>query len=465
MADSDSILQLGIEAARAGDKAEARELFRLVTRENPDNAQGWLWLAGVAENRDEKRAALERVVALEPHNDLAQKGLAAIGGARAASPPPAPDAAPAAVPTAPMASTAATPSLAEVPAAAAPAPPRARQYDVPDAAPPDMTPPAAAGAGSWTAPTYDAEEFDLPDYQQTPRSQPPTQAPAVALDPQIATGTRVVVEDEEPAGRRRLGWLPLALALVILVLIGAYWWGSRTPDDSVPGVAGDNAGQPAATLAAAGADGAAALLGTESTATSEPGGTPLPAEGTAGPAQEPAATEATAPVADVTAPPAEATAPPAADVTVPPAVETAPPVEVTAPPVEATPPPTEATAPPPEATPAPAEETIVVVAPGATVAPTPEAPLAAPPTAAPPPAAGDIAAANPAIVPVDTVVQAGSWGFTYSGVKNVTSGSYGGGPPSRGQYQIVLMAVANNGGAPAPIPDGFFVLKDAQGRV
>jgi hypothetical protein len=105
------------------------------------------------------------------------------------------------------------------------------------------------------------------------------------------------------------------------------------------------------------------------------------------------------------------------------------------------------------------------VAPGATVAPTPEAPLAAPPTAAPPPAAGDIAAANPAIVPVDTVVQAGSWGFTYSGVKNVTSGSYGGGPPSRGQYQIVLMAVANNGGAPAPIPDGFFVLKDAQGRV
>ncbi len=327
MADSDSILQLGIEAARAGDKAEARELFRLVTRENPDNAQGWLWLAGVAENRDEKRAALEHVVALEPHNDLAHKGLAAIGGARVASPPPAPDvasltpasdasspipasdAAPAAVPPTPMATTATTPPVAEAPAATAPGPARARQYDVPDATPPDTAPPAAAGAGSWTAPTYDAEEFDLPDYQQAPPSQPPTQAPPVALDPQVATGTRVVVEDEEPAGRRRLGWLLLALALVALVLIGgAFWWGSRTPDDIVQGLTGDGAGQPTATLVAAGADGAAALLGTESTATTEAGGTTLPAEDTASATQGPETTEVIAPAADVTAAPAEAIA-------------------------------------------------------------------------------------------------------------------------------------------------------------
>src|SRR5436190_904356 len=35
MADTESILQLGIEAARAGDKDEARNLFRLLTREPP----------------------------------------------------------------------------------------------------------------------------------------------------------------------------------------------------------------------------------------------------------------------------------------------------------------------------------------------------------------------------------------------------------------------------------------------
>lgn len=49
MADSDSILQLGIEAARDGNREEARNLFRLLTRQDPSNAQAWLWLAGVAE--------------------------------------------------------------------------------------------------------------------------------------------------------------------------------------------------------------------------------------------------------------------------------------------------------------------------------------------------------------------------------------------------------------------------------
>ncbi len=80
MADTESILQLGIEAARAGDKEEARNLFRLLTRETPEDPQSWLWLAGVAEDREEKRAALEQVTRLDPSNELAQQGLAALGG-------------------------------------------------------------------------------------------------------------------------------------------------------------------------------------------------------------------------------------------------------------------------------------------------------------------------------------------------------------------------------------------------
>ncbi len=101
MADTESILQLGIEAARAGDKEEARNLFRLLTRETPEDPQSWLWLAGVAEDREEKRAALEQVTQLDPSNELAQQGLAALGGptkssvqippAPVASAPPAPD--------------------------------------------------------------------------------------------------------------------------------------------------------------------------------------------------------------------------------------------------------------------------------------------------------------------------------------------------------------------------------------
>ena len=48
MAESDTILQLGIEAAREGNRDEARNLFSLLTRQEPDNVQAWLWLAGVA---------------------------------------------------------------------------------------------------------------------------------------------------------------------------------------------------------------------------------------------------------------------------------------------------------------------------------------------------------------------------------------------------------------------------------
>lgn len=80
MAESDTILQLGIEAAREGNREEARNLFGLLTRQEPDHVQAWLWLAGVAEGPDERRAALERVLELDPTNEMAVKGIQAMGG-------------------------------------------------------------------------------------------------------------------------------------------------------------------------------------------------------------------------------------------------------------------------------------------------------------------------------------------------------------------------------------------------
>ena len=90
MAEPESILQLGIEAARENKKEEARQLFRLLTRQEPDNVQGWLWLAGVAENREERQGALERVLELEPTNEMAYKGLQALGALPIAAVAPAP---------------------------------------------------------------------------------------------------------------------------------------------------------------------------------------------------------------------------------------------------------------------------------------------------------------------------------------------------------------------------------------
>src|ERR671927_2043975 len=79
MAESDTILQLGIDAAREGNREEARNLFGLLTRQEPNNAQAWLWLAGVAEGPEQRRAALESVVELDPTNEMAVKGLQAMG--------------------------------------------------------------------------------------------------------------------------------------------------------------------------------------------------------------------------------------------------------------------------------------------------------------------------------------------------------------------------------------------------
>lgn len=103
MAESDTILQLGIEAAREGNREEARNLFTLLTSQDPDNVQGWLWLAGVANGPDERRAALEKVISLDPTNEMAVRGLQAMGvnpssastrAERAATPAPAPAAPP-----------------------------------------------------------------------------------------------------------------------------------------------------------------------------------------------------------------------------------------------------------------------------------------------------------------------------------------------------------------------------------
>ncbi len=82
MSDPDAILRLGIDAAREGNREEARSLFALLTREDPGNVQGWLWLAGVAEHAEQRRMALERVIALDPNNEMALNGLKALGAAR-----------------------------------------------------------------------------------------------------------------------------------------------------------------------------------------------------------------------------------------------------------------------------------------------------------------------------------------------------------------------------------------------
>ncbi|MBK9710929.1 MAG: hypothetical protein IPO81_06255 [Kouleothrix sp.] len=85
-----ALLETATRARRSGNIPAARALLRALSLQQPDSSQVWLALALVAETRIEQRRALERVIALDPANSLAQRGLARIGAVDTTAPPPQP---------------------------------------------------------------------------------------------------------------------------------------------------------------------------------------------------------------------------------------------------------------------------------------------------------------------------------------------------------------------------------------
>ncbi len=90
------LLQKGIAAARAGNKALARRLLLEVTDRDERNEEAWLWLSGVVEDLEESKLCLQNVLTINPTNERARQGLAWVEQqlARRAPPPPLPFEAP-----------------------------------------------------------------------------------------------------------------------------------------------------------------------------------------------------------------------------------------------------------------------------------------------------------------------------------------------------------------------------------
>ncbi len=78
MSELEQRLEQAITAAKTGDKARARELLNAILERQPDNATAWLWLSGAVETIDERRKCLERVLAIDPDNVHARRGLQVI---------------------------------------------------------------------------------------------------------------------------------------------------------------------------------------------------------------------------------------------------------------------------------------------------------------------------------------------------------------------------------------------------
>jgi hypothetical protein len=101
------MLNKAIMAAKAGRKAEARQLLEAVLDTEERNERAWLWLSGVVDNDEERTICLENVLSINPDNQAARRGLAMLRAAHAPIRPlPAPGPA---VPAAPPSSAAAAP--------------------------------------------------------------------------------------------------------------------------------------------------------------------------------------------------------------------------------------------------------------------------------------------------------------------------------------------------------------------
>jgi hypothetical protein len=68
-----------VKALNHGNRDEARRILTLILADNSRNVDALLWLAVASATSDERRKWLSRVLAIDPDNPDALKGLEALG--------------------------------------------------------------------------------------------------------------------------------------------------------------------------------------------------------------------------------------------------------------------------------------------------------------------------------------------------------------------------------------------------
>jgi len=69
------LLRDGIAAAKSGQRDRARDILTRVVDQDERNALAWLWLSSVVDGLEEREICLGNVLALDPNNVTARKGL------------------------------------------------------------------------------------------------------------------------------------------------------------------------------------------------------------------------------------------------------------------------------------------------------------------------------------------------------------------------------------------------------
>jgi hypothetical protein len=75
MMSTNNILEQGIAALKAGQKAEARHLLEQVVQQDKDNETAWLWLSGAVDTDSDRIHCLRETLRINPNNQHARRGL------------------------------------------------------------------------------------------------------------------------------------------------------------------------------------------------------------------------------------------------------------------------------------------------------------------------------------------------------------------------------------------------------
>ena len=73
--DNEEVLQLAVRAAKRGQTENARMLFRQLHGRDKSNETTLLWLAKLAPNQKERIQWLQRVLEVDPDNEMAKKAI------------------------------------------------------------------------------------------------------------------------------------------------------------------------------------------------------------------------------------------------------------------------------------------------------------------------------------------------------------------------------------------------------
>ncbi len=88
MTEIDQLLQQAIRAAKAGDRDQAHQILLQIVEQDEKNETAWLWLSGTVKTKEDRQICLENVLAINPNNEIAKKGLKKLGIAPPSAPPP-----------------------------------------------------------------------------------------------------------------------------------------------------------------------------------------------------------------------------------------------------------------------------------------------------------------------------------------------------------------------------------------